>query len=66
MDTIFLHALKAADPAELFLSMFGGAEPDALVRFLGETGPLSETLRVAWSLPKLPMLGAALKSWRAA
>jgi hypothetical protein len=66
MDTVFLHALQSTDAAELFLAMFAGAQPDALVRFLGEASPVSEALRVAWSLPKLPMLGAAIRSWRAA
>ncbi len=66
LDAVFLRALRTGDPAELFLAMFAGANPDALVRFLGEASPMSETLRVAWSLPKLPMLGAALRSWRAA
>jgi lycopene beta-cyclase len=66
MDAVFLRALKTADAAELFLAMFAGANPDALVRFLGEASPISESLRVAWSLPKLPMLRAAIQSWRAA
>jgi lycopene beta-cyclase len=66
MDAVFLRALQTADAAELFLAMFANADPDALVRFLGEASPVSETLRVAWSLPKLPMLGAAIRNWRAA
>ena len=66
MDAVFLRALQTSDAAELFLAMFAGAQPDALVRFLGEASPVSEAMRVAWSLPKLPMLGAAIRSWRAA
>ncbi len=65
MDAVFLRALQTSAAAELFLAMFAGAQPDALVRFLGEASPVSEALRVAWSLPKLPMLGAAIRSWRA-
>ncbi len=65
LDRIFLRALQAepAQGPELFLRMFAGAGPDALVRFLSErsTG-LAEIARVAWSLPKLPMLRAAFST----
>ena len=62
MDAIFLRAVQrspASAPA-LFLRMFARSSPDALVRFLSETSEPGEMLRVALSLPKLPMLGAAL------
>ncbi len=61
MDAVFLRAIgRSAEAApELFLEMFCNAAPDALVRFLSETSRLPEMLRVAFSLPKLPMLGAA-------
>jgi lycopene beta-cyclase len=62
MDAVFLRALEQSPGAapDLFLRMFARTEPDALVRFLSEAsdGP-GETLRVAWSLPKLPMIRAA-------
>ena len=69
MDAVFLEALQAAPegaPA-LFLRMFERGEPDALVRFLSEAsqGP-GERLRVAWSLPKWPMMRAALQASRKA
>ncbi len=65
MDAVFLRALQRAPDAApaLFLQMFERGEPDALVRFLGEAsrGP-GEKLRIAWSLPKRPMLRAALRT----
>ncbi len=61
MDAVFLQALQSRPDAasELFLRMFARSDPDALVRFLseGSAGP-GEILRVAWSLPKGPMLRA--------
>ena len=64
MDAVFLEALQRSNAAapELFLQMFARTEPDALVRFLSETSAPREMLRVAWSLPKLPMLYAAARS----
>ena len=64
MDAVFLRAVVHAPElaAALFLSMFTRAEPDALVRFLGEVSGPSEMLRVAWSLPKLPLMRAALSA----
>lgn len=65
MDAVFLRALEHApeEAAALFVRMFAGSEPDALLRFLGETsrGP-REVLGVAWSLPKAPMARAALRT----
>jgi lycopene beta-cyclase len=60
MDAIFLEALQHShtEAPELFLRMFEGADPDQLVRFLSETSAPREMLRVAWSLPKLPMMHA--------
>ncbi len=65
MDAVFLQALQS-DPEGapvLFLRMFERGEPDALVRFLSDAsrGPV-EKLRVAWSLPKRPMIRAALQT----
>ncbi len=64
MDGVFLEALRHSDTAapELFLRMFTRTDPDELVRFLSETSAPREMLRVAWSLPKLPMLYAATQS----
>ena len=62
MDAVFLRAVTRAPelaPA-LFLRMFAHGSADALVRFLGEVSGPSEMLRVAWSLPKLPLVRAAL------
>ncbi len=62
MDVFFLRALQSSPAAaiELFLSMFSHSRPDELVRFLGESSDPGETLRVALTLPKLPMLRALL------
>ncbi len=64
MDAVFLRAVVHAPElaSALFLRMFARAEPDALVRFLGEVSGPSEMLRVAWSLPKLPLVGAAFRA----
>ena len=61
MDAIFLRAATQAPESvpDLFLRMFERNRPDALVRFLGETSRPAEMLRVAWSLPKRPLLRAA-------
>ena len=66
MDNIFLRALRNSNTAvpALFLRMFARTDADALVRFLSETSAPDEMLRVAWSLPKLPLLKAALQSAR--
>ncbi len=66
MDAVFLCALVRAPEfaSALFLRMFARTEPDALVRFLGEVSGPSEMLRVAWSLPKLPLVRAALGAAR--
>ncbi len=64
MDTVFLRALRQAPatvPA-LFLRMFAANTADAMVRFLSEASHPAEMLRVAWSLPKLPMVRAAMAS----
>ncbi len=65
MDAVFLEALRH-DPdsgPELFTRMFERAEPDALVRFLSErSSSPAEVLRVAWTLPKLPMARAAFSA----
>ena len=62
MDGFFLRALQSSPAAaiELFLSMFSHSRPDELARFLGESSSPGETLRVALTLPKLPMLRALL------
>ena len=62
MDAIFLHAVERAPASipDLFLRLFARATPDALVRFLSEASAPGEMLRVALSLPMLPMLRAAL------
>ncbi len=65
MDAVFVQALQLAPEVApmLFLRMFERSEPDALVRFLSETSRgLGEKLGVAWSLPKGPMVRAALHS----
>jgi lycopene beta-cyclase len=62
LDSIFLRAARRSRAPELFLSMFEGTGADPLVRFLGETSPAGEILRVAWSLPKLPMIRAAMRA----
>ncbi len=64
MDAVFLQALRRSPEAapDLFLRMFAGASPDALVRFLGEASTPAEMLRVALSLPKLPLLRAGFAS----
>ncbi len=62
LDVIFLRAVRRspAVAATLFLRMFARTRPDELVRFLGERSRPAEMLRVAWSLPKLPMAHAAV------
>ena len=64
MDAVFLRALQRAPTSApaLFLRMFAGSAPDALVRFLGEASAPVEMLRVALSLPKLPLLRAGFEA----
>ena len=64
MDSVFLRALRRSsrEAPELFLRMFAGAAPDALVRFLGEASPPAEMLQVALALPKLPLVRAGFAS----
>lgn len=63
-DAIFLRTL--ADRPDLapriFARMFERADPDAVVRFLGERSTPLDDLRVVAALPKLPFLRAAVRS----
>ncbi len=66
MDRMFLAFLRRRPrqmPA-LFLRMFEKVPPASLVRFLSDRGSLFDAAAVAMALPKLPMLGEAVRSLR--
>jgi lycopene beta-cyclase len=64
LDRVFLWVLRERpeQAPELFLRMFRGAPPDALVRFLGEASTFAEDLQVMRALPAAEFSAAA---WRA-
>jgi lycopene beta-cyclase len=64
LDNVFMNALSRNPDAapSYFLQLFRNVPPDVLVRFLSECGSAAETLRVAFSLPKLPFAAAAAAS----
>lgn len=64
MDRMFLASMRRrpADMPRLFLRLFETVDPDALVRFLSDRGTLRDAAAVAMALPKLPMLGEAVRS----
>lgn len=64
LDRIFMTALERHPPdaAALFCQLFERCPSDALVRFLAGHPSLSDVGRVINSLPKLPLLTAALAS----
>jgi lycopene beta-cyclase len=64
LDRVFMTALSR-DPEAVpgyFLQLFRNVPPDELVRFLSECGSAAETIKVAFSLPKLPFAAAAAAS----
>jgi lycopene beta-cyclase len=63
-DSVFLRALvdRPGRAPELFVRMFEAVGADPLVRFLCDrSGPIDDARLIA-ALPKLPFLGAALRS----
>jgi lycopene beta-cyclase len=70
LDRVFLSYLRRRprEAAELFAHLFARTDPDALVRFLSDTGSLADQVRVASALPFLPFAAEAVRShrtWRA-
>ena len=68
MDAVFLAALKRhpAQAPAWFCRLFGGAPTDSVVRFLSDTASVREMLAVGSTLPKWPMMKAALRASRGA
>lgn len=68
MDRIFLEVLRA-EPMRggaIFFSLFGGADPARVIRFLSGKGGLIDSLAVIVAMPFAPFLRAAFAMmWRA-
>jgi lycopene beta-cyclase len=68
LDRVFVSYIRrnpAAAP-DLFVRMFSGVDPDALVRFLTDAGTPADDLRVMRSLPGAPLIREALRTRRRA
>jgi lycopene beta-cyclase len=67
MDRIFLEVLRA-DPIRggaIFFSLFGGADPARVIRFLSGRGGVVDSLAVVAAMPFAPFLQAAFAiMWR--
>lgn len=66
MDSVFLRVLKRHPQLapELFLRMFRRVPPSRLLRFLGDSPTLLDTLILVSALPKLPFLREVLRPKR--
>jgi lycopene beta-cyclase len=58
MDTLFLNVVRRQPELapQLFMALFAGVASQRVIRFLGESGGLSDYLAMAWALPHRPFL----------
>lgn len=63
MDAVLLSALRRSPgiAPDLFVSLFEGCAPDALIRFLNDVGTPADALRVIAAMPKRPMIASAFR-----
>jgi len=66
MDQIFLDVLRAEPKrgGAIFYSLFSGADPARVIRFLSGTASVGDSLAVVAAMPVLPFLKAALAMTR--
>jgi lycopene beta-cyclase len=58
MDTVFLNVVRRQPELapQLFMALFSGVASQRVIRFLGESGRLSDYAAMVWALPHRPFL----------
>jgi lycopene beta-cyclase len=66
MDTLFLNVIRRQPELapQLFMALFSGVASQRVIRFLGESGRLSDFVAMVWALPYKPFLRQLFSSPR--